>query len=91
MVARKDKVTFKSRALRTNSAYALRNGEFYLGSALSKNEEKFDRGRMPSTRVERVTFPLQVERATTTPTRQSSRVRRGKRGERVGIGHSLEH
>ena len=24
---------------------------------------------MPSTRVERVTFPLQVERATTTPTR----------------------
>lgn len=28
---------------------------------------------MPSTRVERVTFPLQVERATTTPTRHYDR------------------
>jgi hypothetical protein len=28
---------------------------------------------MPSTRVERVTFPLQVERATTTPTRHHDR------------------
>ena len=30
---------------------------------------------MPSTRVERVTFPLQVERATTTPTRHYDRSR----------------
>ena len=43
-----------------------------IGAQKVKEEKKFKGGRMPSTRVERVTFPLQVERATTTPTRQSN-------------------